>query len=207
MKETSDKLLKYKDSLEQFHSTIKKEEIFKINIIVETIFKDTYKNFDRTKYDIQDLFDESLDIVTKVDEVKNSKIFKIFYQYEKYKKYKINSNSPFDEAYKNYTDFKKSIIEKGPDSQKFLIEKIKTQYEGDQMILKELIALISDEQEKEEIMILFNEKIDEKDINAMYEFFSYFKNNENIIKDLEKWESKCKDFSNFEDITKMKNIL
>ena len=75
------------------------------------------------------------------------------------------------------------------------------------MILKELIALISDEQEKEEIMILFNEKIYEKDLNAMYEFFSYFKNNENIIKDLEKWRNKCKDFSDTEDITKMKNVL
>ena len=75
------------------------------------------------------------------------------------------------------------------------------------MILKELIALISDEQEKEEIMILFNKKIYEKDLNAMYEFFSYFKNNENIIKDLEKWRNKCKDFSDTEDITKMKNVL
>ena len=75
------------------------------------------------------------------------------------------------------------------------------------MILKELIALISDEQEKEEIMILFNEKIYEKDLNAMYEFFSYFKNNENIIKDLEKLRNKCKDFSDTEDITKMKNVL
>lgn len=69
MKETLDKLLKYNDSLEQFHSTIKKEEISKINTIVETIFKDTYKNFNQRKTEIQDLFDESLDIVTKVDEV------------------------------------------------------------------------------------------------------------------------------------------
>ena len=46
------------------------------------------------------------------------------------------------------------------------------------MILKELIALISDEQEKEEIMILLNGKIYEKDLNDMFEFFSFFKNNE-----------------------------
>ena len=210
MKETLDKLSNYKDSLEQYHSTIKKEEISKISTIIETINKDTYKNFKQRKTDIQDLFDESLDIVTKVDEVKKSTLFKVFYQNENKssEKDKTNSTSPFDEAYIKYTDFKKSLIEKGPDSQKEMIEKIKTQYEGNQMIQKELTSLISGKQQnEEEIMILFNGKIFEKDLNAMFEFFGYFKNNEIVMKELDEWKSKCKDFSNAEDTSKMKNVL
>ena len=210
MKETLDKLSNYKDSLEPYHSVIKKDDISKISTNIETIKKDTYKNYNQRKTDFQNLFDESYEIVTKVDEVKNSKIFKVFYQNENKssKKDKTNSTSPFDGAYKKYIEFKKSLIEKGPDSQKEIIDRIKAQYEGDQIIQKELTSLISGEQQnEEEIMILFNGKIFEKDLNALFNFFSYFKNNENIMKELDEWKDKCKDFSNAEDTSKMKNVL
>ena len=210
MKDTLDKLSNYKDSLEQYHSVIKKDDISKISTDIEAIKKDTYKNYNIRKSEIQDLFDESSEIVTKVDEVKKSKIFKVFYQNvnKNSNKEKINSSSIFDKAYDDFTKFKKSVIEKGPDSQNDIIKSINSQYEGDQIIQKELTALISGEQQnEEEIMILFNGKNFGKDLNAIFDFFSYFKNNENINKELEEWKNKCKDFSNAEDTSKMKNAL
>ena len=210
MKDTLDKLSNYKNSLENYHSAIKKDEISKISTNIEAIKKDTYKNYSKRKSEIQDLFDESYEIVTKVDEVKKSKIFKVFYQNvnKNSKKDKANSTSLFDIAYEDFTKFKKSLIEKGPDSQNDIIKKINSQYEGDQIIQKELTALISGEQQnEEEIMIIINGKSFAKDLNSMFDFFSYFKNNENINKDLEEWKNKCKDFSSAEDISKMKNAL
>ena len=211
MNENLGKLSNYKDSLERYHSVIKKDAISNISRNIEAIKKDTYNYFDNNRRsELQDLFDESYDIVKIVNEVKNSKLFKVFYLNENQgsKKDKNDSTSPFDIAYAKYTEFKKSLIAEGPDSQKEFINKIKIKYEGDKIIQKELTSLISGEQQnEEEIMILFNGKIIERDLNAMFEFFNYFKNNEIINRELDKWKNKCKDFSNAEDTSKMKNIL
>ena len=56
-----------------------------------------------------------------------------------------------------------------------------------------------EKQNEEEITIMMHEKDFEKDLNAMFEFFSCFKNNENLNRDLDEWKDKCKDISNVED--------
>ena len=106
MKDFLDKLSNCKKSLELYHQEIKKEEISKLSTNIEEIQKETYNNFYKGKSEIQDLLDESFDIVQKVNDIKDSKIFKIFYQ-------KINKNikidkttSIFDKAYEEFTKFK-----------------------------------------------------------------------------------------------------
>ena len=212
MKDALDKLSNYKDALEIYHSSIQKDNLAKINMLIEEIKKDTYKNYKIRKSEIHDLLGESYEIVAKIDEVKKSKIFKIFYQneIEISEKNKANSSSIFDKAYEEFTKFKKSIIEKGADSQNDMIKIIKNQYEGEPKIQEELISLINREQQNEgEIMILLNLKSFENDLNAMIYFFSYFNFNENIVKELEGLKNKLKDFSflNAENTVKMKNVL
>ena len=219
MKEALDKLLEYKNSLEQYHSQFKKDEISNISRNIETIKKETFFSFNKRKFEIQDLFDQSYDIVNKVNDVKNSKIFRIFYQNES-KDYKKNKNdqeiTPFDKAYEEFTKFKRLLIEKGADiikkdsqySQNYFIKKLKEQYKEDKTIQNELSSLISGEQQnEEEIMIILKCKDFEKDLNSLFDFFSYFKNNENVNKELEEWIEKCKDFSKAEDNLKMKGVL
>jgi hypothetical protein len=68
--------------------------------------------------------------------------------------------------------------------------------------------LISGEQQnEEEVTIMLNAKNFEKDLNSMFEFFSYFKNNENLKKELDEWIEKCKNLSNEQDNSKIQSIL
>ena len=188
MKDFLDKLSNCKKSLELYHQEIKKEEISKLSTNIEEIQKETYNNFYKGKSEIQDLLDESFDIVQKVNDIKDSKIFKIFYQ-------KINKNikidkttSIFDKAYEEFTKFKQLLVEGGTDiinkdsNQNEIIKKIKEEYQEDKIMQNELSSLISGEQKnEEEIMIIFNSKNIENDLNGMLNFFSYFENeNENI---------------------------
>ncbi len=221
MMEALDKLSNYKNTLELYHSQIKKDEISKISTNIETIKKETYSNFNKRKAEIQDLFDESYDIVGKINEIKNSKIFTIFYQKENKNPYIKNiqndkSITSFDKAYEEFQKFKKLLIEKGADiikkdskySQDYIIKKIQDQYKEDKTIQNELSSLISGEQQNEdEIMIMLNGKNYEKDLNSIFEFFSYFKNNDIVKKELEELKLKCKDLLNAEDNLKMKGIL
>lgn len=212
MKDDMDKLSNYKNSLEIYHSQIKKEEISKISINIEKIKKDTYSNYNKRKEDIQALFDESLFIVKKIDDVKKSKIFKIFIQ----KEYKTDKTlSPFDKAYEEFIKFKKLLMENGADiirkdsfPENGIIKKIKERYKEDKTIQNELSSLISGEQQnEEEIIIMLNAKNFEKDLNSIFKFFSYFKNNENLQKDLDEWTQKCTIFDNEEDTTKIRRVL
>ena len=217
MKDVLDKLKNYKNSLELYHSQIKKNEISIISANIEEIKKEAYSHFNKRKSEIQELFDENYDIVNKVDEVKNSKIFEIFFQNEK-KNYKRNNtdkvNTNFDKAYEGFRNFKKILIEKGTDlikkdsqySQSDIIEKIKDKYKGDKTVQNELTSLISGEQQnEEEITIAWNVKNFEKDLNSIFVFFRYF--GENINKELEEWEEKLKVFSTPEDTLKTKKVL
>ena len=47
----------------------------------------------------------------------------------------------------------------------------------------------------------------EKDLNSMFDFFSYFKNNENLKREVDEWIEKCKDLSNEQDNSKIQTIL
>ena len=215
-----EKLKNYKNSLELYHSQYKKEVIVNIVKFIEEINVGTYKKFRDLMEKIQDLFDQSFDTFKKVEEVKKSKIFKIFYQ-SAIKEMKRNDEKiPFDKAYESFIDFKKLVIEHGADvikkdspypqndSQKDIIKKIKEQYKEDKSIQNELSSLMSGEQQNEdEITIMLNIKNFEKDLNAMFTFFSYFTNNENINRELEEWKEKCKDFSLAEDNSKMQKVL
>ena len=214
MSDSLDNLMNYKVSLELYHQEIKKEEISKINTNIENIQKETYNNFHITmKKDIQNLIDESIDIVKKVNDVKDSKIFKIFFQ--KLSKNDKNDKTTFDKAYEEFEKFKQLLIEKGADiinkesNQNEIIKKIYDLYQEDKMIQNELSALISGEQKnEEEIIIILNSKNFEKDLKAMFYFFSYFNNNENVYMELNKWKEKCKNLSNNKgDNTEIKNIL
>ena len=222
MKESLDKLSDYKNSLELYHSQYKIDEISNISRNIETIKKETYFDFNKRKSEIQDLFDKSYDIVNKVNDVKNSKIFKIFYLKEN-RDNRNNKNikndhtiTPFDNVYEEFTKFKKLLLEKGADvikkdsqySQDYIIKKIKDQYKEDRTIQNELSSLVTGErQNEEEIMVMLNGKNFEKDLHSLFDFFSYFKDNENVNKELEEWTRKCKDFSNVEDTLKMKTVL
>ena len=197
MKDFLDKLSNCKKSLELYHQLIKKEEISKLSANIEEIQKETYNNFYKGKSEIQDLLDESFDIVQKVNDIKDSKIFKIFYQ-------KINKNnkndkttSIFDKAYEEFTKFKQLLVEGGADiinkdsNQNEIIKKIKEEYQEDKIIQNELSSLISGEQKnEEEIMIIFNSKNIENDLNAMFNFFSYLEN-ENIKNEWNIWSERC----------------
>ena len=94
------------------------------------------------------------------------------------------------------------------DSQNDIIKKIKELYKEDKTIQNELSSLISGEQQnEEEVTIMLNAKNFEKDLNSMFEFFSYFKNNENLKKELDEWIEKCKNLSNEQDNAKIQSIL
>ena len=180
---------------------------------METIQKETYNSFHKRKKDIQILMDESKEIVDKIENVKDSKIFKIFYQ--KMSKNDRNDKTIFDKAYEEFEKFKKLLIEKGPDiinqesSQSDIIKKIKEQYQEDKMIQNELTSLISGEKKnEEEIVIILNIKNFEKDLDALFYFFSYLNNNEVVYKEHKEWSRKCKDFSSKKrDNSEIKNIL
>jgi len=213
MKDDLDKLSLYKKTLEVYHSQIKQKEISNINKYIEIIQKETFFNYnDKTKSEIQTLFDESQNIVKDIEDVKNSKIFKIFFQKES-RNNKIDKSNPFDKAYEEFTNFKKLLVKNGADiikkdSQNDIIKKIKEQYKEDKAIQNELSSLISGEQQnEEEIMILLNAKNFEKDLNSIFEFFSYFKNNENLKRELDEWTEKCQDLSNEQDNSKIQTIL
>ena len=105
MKDYLDKLSNCKKSLELYHQEIKKEEISKLNTNIEEIQKETYNNFYKGKSEIQDLLDESFDIVQKVNDIKDSKIFKIFYQNKNDK-----TTSIFDIAYEEFIKFKQLLV-------------------------------------------------------------------------------------------------
>ena len=118
-------------------------------------------------------------------------IFKIFYQNE-CENQKNDENdeetTPFDKVYNEFKKFKNLLIKHGTDlitkdSQKNIIKKFKELYKEDKTIQNELSSLISGEpQKEEEVTIMLNAKNFEKDLNSMFEFFSYFKNNENLKK-------------------------
>ena len=145
MKDFLVKLFNCKQSLELYHQEIKKEEISKLSKNIEEIQKEAYNNFYKGKSEIQDLLDESFDIVQKFNDIKDSIIFKIFYQ-------KINKNdktaSIFDKAYEEFTKFKQLLVEGGTDIinkdsyQNEIIKKIKEEYQEDKIIQNELSSLI-----------------------------------------------------------------
>ena len=210
MKDDLDKLSYYKTTLELYHSQTKNNDISKIIKNIEIIQKETYSNYYKeTKADIQALFDDSENLVKDIEDVQNSKIFKIFYQNE-CKNQKNNKNdketTPFDKAYDEFKKFKNLLITHGTDylkkdSQNIIIKKIKELYKEDKTIQNELSSLISGEQQnEEEVTIMLNAKNFEKDLNSMFEFFSYFKNNENLKKELDEWIEKCKNLSNEQKI-------
>ena len=212
MNDSLNELVKFKNSLELYHQEIKKEEIKKINSNIETIQKETYSNFHKRKKEIQPLIDESTEIVEKIKDVKDSKIFKIFYQ--KMSKDDKNDKTIFDKAYEEFQKFKQLLIEKGPDiinqesSQNDRIKRIKDLYQEDKMIQNELTSLISGKKKnEEEVMIILNIKNFEKDLNAIFYFFSYFNNNDIVYREYKEWSEKCKDFSKKIDNSEIKNIL
>ena len=212
MNDDLNKLTLYKKTLEIYHSEIKQNEISNISKYIEIIQKETFYNYnEKTKSEIQTLFDISQNIVKDIEDVKNSKIFKIFFQKEKNNK--NNKTNPFDKAYEEFTKFKKLLIKNGADiikkdSQNDIIKKIKEQYKEDKAIQNELSSLISGEQQnEEEVMILLNAKNFEKDLKSIFDFFSYFKNNENLNRELDEWIEKCKDLSNEQDNSKIQIIL
>jgi len=206
MNDDLEKLSNYKRNLEIYHSQIKKDEISKITQNIEKIQKETYVNYyNNTKSDIQTLFDECQNIVKDIEDVKNSKIFKIFYQNESTK-----NNSPFDTAYEEFKKFKQLIIKNGTEiinSQNNIIKKINEQYKDDITIQNELSSLIKGEQQnEEEVMIMFNKKNYEKDLNSMFDFLSYLKN-KNLKKEINVWIKKCNNLSVEQDNSKIKKIL
>ena len=213
MNDSLNKLAQYKNSLELYHQEIKKEEIKKINSNIEAIQKETYFNFHKRKKEIQDLIDESLEIVDKIKDVKDSKIFRIFYQ--KMSNNDKNDKTIFDKAYDEFQRFKQLLIEKGPDiinqesSQNEIIKRIKDLYQEDKIIQNELTSLIRGEKKnEEEVMIIMNTKNFEKDLKAIFYFFSYFNNNEIVYNEYKEWSEKCKDFSSKKrDNSEIKNIL
>jgi len=213
MNDTLIKLTEYKNSLELYHSVIKKDDIIKMSSNIETIQKETYFSFKKREAEIQDLFDGSVEIVNKVQGL--SKIFPIFYQNEIQNK-DNKSSDIFDKAYEEFIKFKKKLVDLGPEflkkdsgySKSTVKNKIIDLSKVDKTIQKELTSLMSGEkQNEEEITIMMHEKDFEKDLNAIFEFFSCFKNNENLNRDLDEWKDKCKYISNVEDSTKMKNVL
>ena len=212
MNDDLNKLTLYKKTLEIYHSEIKQNEISNISKYIEIIQKETFYNYnEKTKSEIQTLFDISQNIIKDIEDVKNSKIFRIFFQ--KAKNNKNNKTNPFDKAYEEFTKFKKLLIKNGADiikkdSQNDIIKKIKEQYKEDKAIQNELSSLISGEQQnEEEVMILLNAKNFEKDLKSIFDFFSYFKNNENLNRELDEWIEKCKDLSNEQDNSKIQIIL
>ena len=212
MNDDLDKLLLYKKTLELYHSQIKQNEISNISKYIEIMQKETFYNYnEKTKSEIQTLFDVSQNIVKDIEDVKNSKIFEIFFQKEKNNK--NNKTNPFDKAYDEFTKFKKLLVKNGADiikkdSQNDIIKKIKEQYKEDKAIQNELSSLISGEQQnEEEVMILLNAKNFEKDLKSLFDFFNYFKNNENLKRELDEWIEKCKDLSNEQDNSKIQSIL
>ena len=214
MNDTLIKLTEYKNSLELYHSVIKKDDIIKMSLNIETIQKETYSSFKGREAEIQDLFDGSVEIVNKVQGL--SKIFPIFYQNEIQNNKNNKSSDIFDKAYEEFIKFKKKLVDLGPEflkkdsgySKSAVKNKIIDLSKVDKTIQKELTSLMSGEkQNEEEITIMMHEKDFEKDLNAIFEFFSCFKNNENLNRDLDEWKDKCKYISNVEDSTKMKNVL
>ena len=205
--------------MERYHSQIKKDEISKISKIIEKIQKETYNNYySKTRpEEIQPLVDRLQNTVKDIKEVINSKIFDIFYQSE-CKNFKNNNKNdksitPFDTAYDEFTKFKKLVIENRSDwikkeSQNDIIKKIQEQYKEDKTIQNELSSLISGgQQNEEEFMIMLNTKNFEKDLHSIFDFFSYFKNNEYLQNELNEWIEKCEDLSTEQDNSKIRTIL
>ena len=223
MIDTLDELSNCKRSLEKYHQEIKKEEISTISLNIETIRKETYNNFHKGRANIQILLEGCSDIISKINEIKDSKIFNIFYKnINKNEKYKNNkTTSLFDQAYEEFTKFKQLLIKEGADiinknsNQDEMIKKIKEQYQEDKIIKNELSSLIKGEKKnEEELMIILNSKNIERDLNSLLTFFSYLindENNENVNEDLKnewkEWKEKCQDFSKKKDNSEIKSIL
>ena len=107
MNNSLEKLFNYKYLLEKYHQNTKKEEIAKIIKNIDIIEKETYNNFRNRRLEIQHLFDESSDIVKKVDDVKQSKIFQmIFKKMSKNDKNNDNDKTTFDKAYEEFEKIK-----------------------------------------------------------------------------------------------------
>ena len=64
--------------MEKYHKEIKTKEISKISINIETIRKETYNNFHKEILNIQTLLEGCSDIISKINEIKDSNIFCIF---------------------------------------------------------------------------------------------------------------------------------
>ena len=208
------RLSKYKESLDNFHSEIKKDDISKINMNINTIKNETYNKFSKRRgKDIQPLFDLLYNLVKNIDDVKDSKIFKICYEKEmKSNNNKKDNTNPFEKKKKKFTEVKKSlkensdIIKKDPKNE--IIKIIKEQYKENKTIQNELSSLISGKQpNEEELMIMLNVNNFKKDLDAMFAFFKYFKNNEILKIELDELAKKYKNFSNEEDNSKIKRIL
>ena len=210
MKGILDELSSHKKTLEYYYQEKKNEEIPKINQNIEAIQNETYSSYYKRKPEIRILLDKSNDITKKVDEVKESTIFKFFYP--KSDKNEKEANL-FDEAYSEFKEFKKILIEKGPDiirdssNQNEIIQKIQKYYQNDKKIQNELSSLISEEQKNEEMLMYFNCKNFEEDLNSIFYFFSYFRENIKIIHELNEWKDKCKNLSNRKDTLELKKIL
>ena len=214
MNDTLKELSAYKSNLEYIQQEHNKNEILAMNKYIADIKKGTYNYFYKKRAEIQNLLDETKETYNKVNDIKNSKIFKLFYQKENSKKSGKSNINPFEKAYSEFKEFKKSLAEKGADfinkssnenNQDNIIKKIIEQNHEDQEFQKELISLIHNEgKNDDEFNLTLNYKIYENDLNSTFYFLKYF---HNIKDEIHKLEIKCKQIFNKKDISEMKNFL
>ena len=214
MNDTLQELSNYKNNLEQYHKDYNKNEISAMDNYINDIKKETYNYFYKKRVEIQNLLDETKETYNKVNDVKNSKIFKLFFTKANSKKDSKNNVTPFEQAYSEFKEFKKSLAEKGADfinkssnksNQDNILNKIIEQNHEDQEFQKELISLIHNEgKNDDEFNLTLNNKIYENDLNSTFYFLKYF---HNIRDEIQELEIKCKEIFNKKNIAEMKNFL
>ena len=194
-----------KDSLNQFHNQVYKNDISEINKIIDTINHGTNKEFELQKIKIDQIIRKFSTLVDKIKKVTKSKIFNVFYN--GLKKKKLNQDERFDKAFNNFETFINALNkDKNKDISKILTElkddiDIKDQNDIKE-INKELNNIMNNQEEniEDEFSIFFNIKIYEEYVNSIFYFFNNFKKND------KKWDEylsiKYKDLSSngIEDI-------
>ena len=178
IKNEKDKLIFIKDSLSKYHSIAKESVINDINEIIEICEKKSISDYELK--DIHLLLKEQ-DLVEKINIVKDSKIFNSLYNSGKERVQKER----FENAYKKLSNFILNDNFDIPDFGEFMKETNKKDEINDE--LKQLFEKIGknsipkdkiNENEIKAKALYFNCKIYEEHINSIFDFFSYFHNDD-----------------------------
>ena len=171
------------DNLEKYHKEIHKKEIEDIKNIVKQINKGEVKIYEDRKLEITMLL-RLKEKAKKVNEYKKLKLFNVFYSKAKGKDQDERFNNALNKLLNSIEEY---IDKKNINNNNEIIKIIKEQIQNNNNfeIQNEIEKILKNNNDgktvSEELNILCNSKIYEKDINSIIYFFKNFQKNDNNI--------------------------